>query len=237
MSVGPLVRLSIRQWLTDCRLICCHLQCKQWYTIPPKFASQFERVCQGLFPIHFKKCPEFLRHKVHVVHRHLRIVALLKFMCMSCFAGICCLSRYFEAPQHSCAYGDSGRTRFYDYISTRISCRFQLVRCARSVHCALCRSSHLARNQIGVYSGFNCAESVNFATENWIEVFAQTLQFLAFNRFHTNCSFVLLLCLVRVISTGVKRTFVAVQPNMMVITRPIRQWLLIWILSHLFWRL
>ncbi len=42
-------------------------QCKQWYTIPPKFATQFERVCQGLFPMHFKRCPEFLRHKEFVV--------------------------------------------------------------------------------------------------------------------------------------------------------------------------
>lgn len=40
---------------------------KQWYCIPPEYSERFERIAQGIFSQDFKQCPQFLRHKTHLI--------------------------------------------------------------------------------------------------------------------------------------------------------------------------
>lgn len=41
----------------------CVLQAKQWYVIPPRFASRLDTLVRDVYVSHVQKCRNFTRHK------------------------------------------------------------------------------------------------------------------------------------------------------------------------------
>lgn len=94
---------------------------KQWYCIPPDYSERFERIAQGIFSQDFKQCPQFLRHKTHLISPSSLTNDGVPFN---------------RLVQHE---GEFVLTFPFAYHS-------------------------------GYNLGFNCAESINFALENWIDI-------------------------------------------------------------------
>ncbi|KAF9421809.1 hypothetical protein BGZ94_008735 [Podila epigama] len=94
---------------------------KQWYCIPPEYSERFERIAQGIFSQDFKQCPQFLRHKTHLISPSTLTNDGVPFN---------------RLVQHE---GEFVLTFPFAYHS-------------------------------GYNLGFNCAESINFALENWIDI-------------------------------------------------------------------
>ncbi|KAG0088557.1 hypothetical protein BGZ93_002489 [Podila epicladia] len=94
---------------------------KQWYCIPPDYSERFERIAQGIFSQDFKQCPQFLRHKTHLISPSILSNDGVPFN---------------RLVQHE---GEFVLTFPFAYHS-------------------------------GYNLGFNCAESINFALENWIDI-------------------------------------------------------------------
>ncbi|KAF9381046.1 hypothetical protein CPC16_010041 [Podila verticillata] len=94
---------------------------KQWYCIPPEYSERFERIAQGIFSQDFKQCPQFLRHKTHLISPSTLSNDGVPFN---------------RLVQHE---GEFVLTFPFAYHS-------------------------------GYNLGFNCAESINFALENWIAI-------------------------------------------------------------------
>jgi hypothetical protein len=93
---------------------------KQWYAIPQAYRQKFERYCRNLFPQEYKKCSEFMRHKMYLMSPTV-------------------LARE-NIPVHKLVQeeGEFVLTFPYGYHA-------------------------------GYNIGYNCAESVNFAIDNWLE--------------------------------------------------------------------
>ncbi|KAF9583734.1 hypothetical protein BGW38_008711 [Lunasporangiospora selenospora] len=94
---------------------------KQWYCIPPEYSERFERIAQGIFSQDHKSCPQFLRHKTHLISPMTLMNDGVPFN---------------RLVQHE---GEFVLTFPFAYHS-------------------------------GYNLGFNCAESINFALENWIDI-------------------------------------------------------------------
>eukprot|EP01080_Neovahlkampfia_damariscottae_P007386 gene7386-11708_t len=93
---------------------------KRWYCIPPEYSQKFENYARFLYPGDAKECPEFLRHKLSMIH-----------------------------PNYILNQGIPVYTTIHRAGEFMITFPY---------------SYHAGFNY-----GFNCAESVNFAHENWFE--------------------------------------------------------------------
>ncbi|KAL7753082.1 hypothetical protein RI367_001534 [Sorochytrium milnesiophthora] len=94
---------------------------KQWYSIPPSQAAQFQQLCNDIYPEDLRKCSEFLRHKT---------------------------------------FHFSPRTLAMQGITVN-----KLVQEKGEFVITFPKGYHAGYNL-----GFNCAESVNFATKRWIDI-------------------------------------------------------------------
>jgi hypothetical protein len=132
----------------------------------------FPRISKNALSFCATKCVRLvlaLSHQIAAADHPLPYPALP----LCCGAGVYRVSSHHQTEQHTGVHRNSGRTRFHDHLPTVISRRLQLVRVpSPSVphHLMSALSPAFFCSALAIGSGFNCAESVNFATEHWIPV-------------------------------------------------------------------
>ena len=119
-----------------------HGEAKFWYTIPPEFHKRFERMAIGLFPNMVKECPAFLRHKTCLISPNILRQNSIPY----------------NKVRHCNVFDDSVELLHLNPLSS------QIVQKEGEIMITFPMGYHAGFN-----TGFNIAESTNFATERWVE--------------------------------------------------------------------